>query len=81
MMMSIPPSMAPYGRHIFICTGKFCDHHQRGESLYAQLGAMLGDLADYDDSNRVKRGSTECLGVCVGGPSLLSIPTAFGIIM
>jgi (2Fe-2S) ferredoxin len=72
--MRIPPSMAPYRRHIFICTGEFCDRHQHGEALYEQLGPMLGELADYDDPHRVKRGSTECLGVCAGGPIVVVYP-------
>lgn len=72
--MKIPPAMASYGRHIFICTGEFCDRHQRGEALYAELGQLLGDLAEYDNPNRVKRGATECLGVCAGGPIAVVYP-------
>ncbi len=72
--MDEAPDMAPYARHIFICTGEFCDPKGRAESLYAQLGHMLGDIGRYDNPRRVKRGQTPCLGVCVAGPILVVYP-------
>ena len=62
-----PPYMAAYGRHILICGGEFCDPQGRAQSLYAKLAAMLGELGRYENPQRVKRGITECLGVCAGG--------------
>jgi (2Fe-2S) ferredoxin len=35
---------------------------------------MLGDLSNYFNPNRVKRGTTPCLGVCTGGPLLVVYP-------
>ncbi|RME51931.1 MAG: (2Fe-2S) ferredoxin domain-containing protein, partial [Caldilineae bacterium] len=42
--------------------------------LYARLAEKLGDLGDYFNPERVKRGVTPCLGVCVGGPLLCVYP-------
>ena len=72
--MNDAPEMAPYGRHVFICTGQFCDPHGQAEALYQQLTHLLGDLGDYDNPVRVKRGVTPCLGVCIGGPMVAVYP-------
>jgi (2Fe-2S) ferredoxin len=66
--------MAPYARHVFICTGEFCDPEGRAKGLYGQLGHMLGDIGRYDNPRRVKRGQTPCLGVCTAGPILVVYP-------
>lgn len=68
------PEMAPYARHVFICTGNYCDPLHKAERLYAQLGKLLGDLGDYANPVRVKRGVTPCLGVCYNGPLLVVYP-------
>src|SRR5690606_30264596 len=73
-MSSHAPRMAAYGRHIFICTGPFCDPDGRAQHLYTRLAHRLGDLARYDNPERVKRGTTPCLGVCSGGPILAVYP-------
>ncbi len=72
--MNDAPEMAPYGRHVFLCTGQFCDPHGRAEALYQQLTHLLGDLGNYDNPLRVKRGVAPCLGVCIGGPILAVYP-------
>ena len=69
-----PPQMAPYARHIFFCTGPFCDSSGRANQLYEKLPGLLGDLGRYDNPKRVKRGITPCLGVCGGGPILAVYP-------
>ncbi len=66
--------MAPYARHIFICTGRFCDPDGKAGTLYRTLPALLGDLGRYDNPCRVKRSVTSCLGVCVGGPLAVVYP-------
>ena len=68
------PEMAPYARHVFICTGPFCDPEGKAKRLYAQLAHKLGDLGQYDNPWRVKRGITPCLGVCHSGPILVVYP-------
>lgn len=68
------PQMAPYARHIFICTGSFCDPEGKAVALYRGLARLLGELGDYDNPCRVKRGTTPCLGVCMGGPILAVYP-------
>lgn len=72
--MSQPPLMAPYGRHIFICNGSYCDPEGSASRLYARLAGKLGELGRYDNPERVKRGITPCLGVCSGGPIVVVYP-------
>lgn len=72
--MAEPPVMSPYGRHLFICTGRFCDPEGRAPALYNRLPTLLGELGDYNNPCRVKRGTTPCLGVCTGGPILVVYP-------
>jgi (2Fe-2S) ferredoxin len=66
--------MAPYGRHVFICTGLYCDPSGQAKKLYARLAQKLGPLGNYNNPERVKRGTTPCLGVCAGGPILAVYP-------
>lgn len=68
------PEMAPYTRHVFICSGPFCDPEGKANWLYAQLARKLGDLGEYDNPLRVKRGTSPCLGVCHSGPVLVVYP-------
>jgi len=72
--MNEPPQMSPYARHLFICTGRFCDPEGRASKLYERLPQLLGSLANYENPARVKRGVTTCLGVCSGGPILVIYP-------
>ena len=62
------PIQAPYARHIFLCTGPYCDPDGKARRLYGLLSQKLGELGEYDNPVRVKRGVTPCLGVCYGGP-------------
>jgi (2Fe-2S) ferredoxin len=66
--------MSPYARHVLICVGQYCDPEGKAERLYRQLARMLGELGQYDNPERVKRGITPCLGVCYGGPLLVVYP-------
>lgn len=68
------PGQAPYARHIFICTGQYCDPEQKAYKLYQSLANKLGELGRYDNPIRVKRGLTPCLGVCYNGPLLVVYP-------
>jgi (2Fe-2S) ferredoxin len=69
-----PPVMSAYGRHVFLCAGRFCDPEERAATLYNHLPALLGELGDYDNPQRVKRGLAACLGVCAGGPLMVVYP-------
>jgi (2Fe-2S) ferredoxin len=66
--------MAPYGRHLLICVGQYCDPDGVAPRLYAQLARLLGELGNYDNPARVKRGISPCLGVCAGGPLVVVYP-------
>lgn len=70
----VTPTQAPYARHIFLCAGQYCDPAGEAPRLYASLARKLGDLAAYDNPERVKRGLAPCLGVCGGGPLLVVYP-------
>ena len=68
------PNMASYERHVFFCTGEYCDPEGKAKHLYARMPQLLGELGSYANPRRVKRGITACLGVCVGGPLLVVYP-------
>jgi (2Fe-2S) ferredoxin len=68
------PEMAPYARHVFFCTGSWCDPEGRAAHLYNRLARQLGELGNYDNPQRVKRGLSPCLGVCWGGPLMVVYP-------
>ena len=72
--MNDAPEMAPYARHVLICTGAYCDPLRQADHLYHRLRRYLGELGAYDNPVRVKRGTTPCLGVCYGGPLLVVYP-------
>lgn len=72
--MPNPPDMAPYSRHLFICTGRYCDPEGKAARLYSLLPRLLGPLGRYENPQRVKRGTTPCLGVCSGGPIVVVYP-------
>jgi (2Fe-2S) ferredoxin len=72
--LSTPPHQAPYARHIFLCVGSYCDPRGEAQTLYRRLAGKLGELANYYNPLRVKRGITSCLGVCSGGPLLVVYP-------
>ncbi|HSN76773.1 MAG TPA: (2Fe-2S) ferredoxin domain-containing protein [Anaerolineae bacterium] len=71
------PYLAPYGRHIFICTGEYSDHcdpEQKARRLELYLNKRLGALGDYMNPQRVKISTTPCVGVCMRGPILVVYP-------
>ncbi len=72
--MSSTPTTTPYTRHLFICTGKYCDPEGKAPALYRKLGPMLGKLSQYSNPCRVKRGETPCLGICHSGPIVVVYP-------
>ena len=68
------PPHAPYARHVFLCNGPYCDPDGLVSTIYHRLSVRLGELGEYTNPLRVKRGLTPCLGVCIGGPLLVVYP-------
>ncbi len=66
--------MAPYRRHILVCTGGFCSADRRGRAIYSQLAGLLQREDLLFDANRCKRSETPCLGVCERGPIVAVYP-------
>jgi len=66
--------MAPYSRHVLVCTGGFCSPERRGEELYTLLADLLQREGLLFGPDRVKRGETPCLGVCSNGPIVVVYP-------
>ena len=63
--------IAPYERHIFVCTGPRCAPGE-SEELYNTLKAKLKELGV--DQKSVRRTQAHCFGICQGGPILLVYP-------
>lgn len=66
--------MAPYSRHVLVCTGGFCSPDRRGRELYSLLAELLQREDLLFGPDRVKRGETPCLGVCSNGPIVVVYP-------
>lgn len=66
--------MAPYSRHVLVCTGGFCSPERRGRELYQLLAELLQREDLLFGADRVKRGETPCLGVCSNGPIVVVYP-------
>ena len=68
------PTMAPYRRHILVCTGQYCAPKGAGKQIYQQLPHLLSKCGLLFGPDRVKRGETPCLGVCQNGPIVAIYP-------
>ena len=68
------PEMAPYARHVLVCTGGYCSPQRGGRGLYSHLASLLEREDLLFGPNRIKRGETPCLGVCEGGPIVVVYP-------
>lgn len=66
--------MAPYARHVLVCTGGYCSPDRRGRALYSLLASLLQREGLLFGADRVKRGEVPCLGVCEGGPIVVVYP-------
>ena len=66
--------MAPYSRHVIICTGGYCSPEREGRGLYTLLARLLQREGLLFGPDRAKRGETPCLGVCEGGPIVVVYP-------
>lgn len=71
MELENPPPLAPYERHVFVCTGPRCAPETSPE-IYETLKAKLKELKI--DQKSVRRAQVQCFGICQGGPILLVYP-------
>ena len=65
------PPIAPYERHVFVCTGPRCAPETSG-GIYEALKAKLKELKV--DQKTVRRAQANCFGICQGGPILVVYP-------
>ncbi|HSH82044.1 MAG TPA: cob(I)yrinic acid a,c-diamide adenosyltransferase [Herpetosiphonaceae bacterium] len=73
--MSDPgPTTRAYGRHLFICTHGNCAPPEAGEALAAAVPSLLGDRRKLRNPERIKCTTSDCLGVCSGGPVVVIYP-------
>ncbi len=68
------PKQNSYSKHIFLCSGRYCDPHRQATKLYSRLPKLLGAMGRYENPERIKRGLSPCLGVCTNGPLLVVYP-------
>lgn len=68
------PKQNRYSKHIFLCTGRYCDPNRQATKLYSRLPRLLGEMGNYENPNRIKRGLSPCLGVCTDGPLMVVYP-------
>mgnify|MGYP001263606616 CR=1 FL=1 len=68
------PRIAPYRRHLLICTGTRCAADGGAEALLDGLGAQLDAAGLQDGPLRVKRSRVSCFAACRGGPLMAVQP-------
>ncbi len=71
--MSKQPSIAPFQKHVFVCTGPRCAP-ESSPALYQQLKARLKELGLSEGQDRINRSQCQCFGVCEGGPIIAVYP-------
>ena len=65
------PSISPFNRHVFVCTGPRCAP-DTSEGIYQTLKAKLKELKV--DQTSVRRSQSHCFGICQAGPILAVYP-------
>ena len=75
-MSSTPerPSIAPYRRHLLICTGPRCSQEGESQALFDSLGDKFSAAGLNAGELRVKRSRVSCFAACKGGPILCVQP-------
>lgn len=72
-MSEAKPVLAPYKKHVLVCTGPRCAP-ETSPSLYALLKTRLKELGLAEGPNRINRSQCQCFGICRGGPILAVHP-------
>lgn len=67
------PTIAPYRKHVLVCTGPRCAP-ETSPALYQHLKARLKELGLSEGSERIHRTQCNCFGVCKGGPIVAVYP-------
>jgi len=67
------PTLAPYRKHVFVCTGPRCAP-ESSPALYAHLKERLKELGLVEGPERIHRSQCHCFGVCQGGPIVAVYP-------
>ena len=67
------PSIPPYDKHVFVCTGPRCAP-ETSPALYAQLKARLKELGLGEGPKKMNRTQCNCFGICQGGPIVVVYP-------
>ncbi len=62
------PSIAPYRRHLLICTGSRCSEDGQSQALFDSLGDKFKAAGLNAGDLRVKRSRVSCFAACKGGP-------------
>jgi (2Fe-2S) ferredoxin len=65
------PPLAPYERHVFVCTGPRCAP-DTSPQIYETLKVKLKELKV--DQRSVRRAQAHCFGICQKGPLLAVYP-------
>jgi len=73
-MSDAAPTTRAYGHHLFICTHGNCAPPEAGEALAAAVPPLLGDRRKLRNPERIKCTTSDCLGVCSGGPVVVVYP-------
>lgn len=75
-MSSTPekPSIAPYRRHLLVCTGPRCSQDGESQALFDSLGDKFKAAGLNAGELRVKRSRVSCFAACKGGPILCVHP-------
>ena len=68
------PSIAPYRRHLLVCTGPRCSQDGQPQALFDSLGDKLRAAGLNAGELRVKRSRVSCFAACKGGPILCVQP-------
>ena len=72
--------MAPFDRHVFICTNQRDDGHPRGSCGTARGEALQKAfkqaLADHGLARRIRANKSGCLDQCEHGPTVVVYPEA-----
>ena len=69
----VPLTLAPYRKHIFICTGPRCAP-ETSPALYEHLKVRLKELKLTVGAQRIQRSQCHCFGICQGGPIAVVYP-------